>query len=245
MSGPTLIRDAKWCRDHGARVEGPDQALQFSQLAAIHAHWTAKIEASSSEDTGPRISAIAVESNPINVHLVCESPLFKMDRAIVHAEALALQCHDPLEEVVANIMPPIVDGPAVQPLEGAPKLLPALQGPSPAGWVPLAPVSSAKPSMTDPGHAPPPGSLTGGAVAPPRRSTEQRRTEPIDCSAMTPHAFVEAARGYGSNWLAPAGSYPPRPQRRSSVQIDEINETGAELNNSQAPRSFEPALPGS
>ena len=61
-----LIRNAKWCRDHGARVEGPDQALQFSQLAAIHAHWTAKIEASSSDDTGPRVSAIAVESNPIN-----------------------------------------------------------------------------------------------------------------------------------------------------------------------------------
>ncbi|CAK9083930.1 Membrane steroid-binding protein 2 [Durusdinium trenchii] len=241
VSGPTLIRNAKWCRDHGARVEGPDQALQFSQLAAIHAHWTAKIEASSIDDTGPRVSAIAVESNPVNVHLVCESPLFKKDRAIVHAEALALQCHDPLEEVVANILPPIVDGPAVQPVEDAPKLLPVLQGPSPAGCVPLAPVSSAKPSMTDPGQAPPPGSLTGGAMAPPRRSMEQRRSDPIDCSAMTPHAFVEAARGYGSNWPPASGPFPSRAHRQSSVQIDEINEISAD----QGPRSFAPARPGS
>ena len=222
-------------------MEGPDQALQFSQLAAIHAHWTTKIEASSIDDTGPRVSAIAVESNPVNVHLVCESPLFKKDRAIVHAEALALQCHDPLEEVVANILPPIVDGPAVQPVEDAPKLLPVLQGPSPAGCVPLAPVSSAKPSMTDPGQAPPPGSLTGGAMAPPRRSMEQRRSDPIDCSAMTPHAFVEAARGYGSNWPPASGPFPSRAHRQSSVQIDEINEISAD----QGPRSFAPARPGS
>ena len=113
-SGPTLIRNAKWCRDHGARVEGPDQAL--SQLAASHAHWTAQVEVTSIDDTGPRISGIAVESNPINMHLVCESPLFRNSRAIVNADALALQHHDPNEEVMANILPPIVEGPLVQPL---------------------------------------------------------------------------------------------------------------------------------
>ncbi|CAK8990623.1 Kinesin light chain 4 (KLC 4) (Kinesin-like protein 8), partial [Durusdinium trenchii] len=35
-------------------VESPDQALQFAQLAAIHAHWTAKTEATTEEDTGRR-----------------------------------------------------------------------------------------------------------------------------------------------------------------------------------------------
>ena len=63
VSGPTLIRSASWGREHGARVESPDQALQFAQLAAIHAHWTAKTEATTEEDTGPRVSAIPVESN--------------------------------------------------------------------------------------------------------------------------------------------------------------------------------------
>ena len=72
ISGPTLIRNARWCRDHGARVECPDQQLQLAQLAAVHANWTSKIEAPTEEETGPRISAIAVESNPINVHLVSE-----------------------------------------------------------------------------------------------------------------------------------------------------------------------------
>ena len=128
VSGPTLIRNAKWCREHGPRVEGPDQALQFSQLAAIHAHWTAQVEATSIDDTGPRISGIAVESNPINMHLVCESPLFRNQQAIVNADALALQHHDPNEEVMANVLPPIVEGPAVRPLEGAPKLAPAAGG---------------------------------------------------------------------------------------------------------------------
>lgn len=45
VSGPTLIQSAKWCREHFARVEAPDQALQLNQLAAIHAHWTASTEA--------------------------------------------------------------------------------------------------------------------------------------------------------------------------------------------------------
>ena len=31
VSGPTLIKNASWCRNHMARIEGPDQALQLSQ----------------------------------------------------------------------------------------------------------------------------------------------------------------------------------------------------------------------
>ena len=96
MSGPTptLIKNVHWCCDHHARIEGPDHSLQLSQLAGVHAHWTATIEAGALEETGPRISAVAVESHPSNVHLTCEVPLFRAPKAIVPVEALALQCHD-------------------------------------------------------------------------------------------------------------------------------------------------------
>ena len=83
VSGPTLIKNASWCRNHMATIEGPDQALQLSQLASIHAHWTAEMECRSEEDTGPRIFAIAVESNPNNLHLISECPLFRKQQAIV------------------------------------------------------------------------------------------------------------------------------------------------------------------
>ena len=45
------------------------------------------VEAAREEDTGPIVSAVAVESNAANLHLICESPLFKKDRAIVPMEA--------------------------------------------------------------------------------------------------------------------------------------------------------------
>ena len=47
VSGPALIKNARWCREHYARIEGPDQTMQLSQLAGIHAHWTATVEAAS------------------------------------------------------------------------------------------------------------------------------------------------------------------------------------------------------
>ena len=37
VSGPTLIQNARWCREHQARVEGPAQTMQMSQLAGTHA----------------------------------------------------------------------------------------------------------------------------------------------------------------------------------------------------------------
>ena len=51
VSGPTLIKNARWCREHYARIEGPDQTMQPSQLAGIHAYWTAAVEAASVEET--------------------------------------------------------------------------------------------------------------------------------------------------------------------------------------------------
>eukprot|EP00435_Cladocopium_sp_Y103_P068743 s1247_g32.t1 len=90
VSGPTLVRNARWCREHHARIDGPDQTLQLSQLAGVHAHWIATIEAGALEETGPRVSAVAVESHPANLHLTCEAPLFRADKAIVPGESLAL-----------------------------------------------------------------------------------------------------------------------------------------------------------
>ena len=77
-SGPTLVRNARWCRDHYARVESPDQTMQMGQIAGIHAHWTSGVTAQSPEETGARIGAVDVSSHPENVRLTCESPLFKI-----------------------------------------------------------------------------------------------------------------------------------------------------------------------
>ena len=107
VSGPTLIKNAQWCRDHYARIESPDQTLHLSQLASVHAHWTVSVEAAQEEETGPRISAVAVESNPKNMHLIAEAPLFRKDKVIVAREALAVQAHDAKEEIKSAVLPPI------------------------------------------------------------------------------------------------------------------------------------------
>ena len=192
VSGPTLVRNAAWCREHFARVESPDQALQLAQLAGIHAHWTASVEASREEDTGPRISAVAVESHPNNVHLIAESPLFHKEKALVSAEALAIQHHDPSTEQISAVVPPILDGPAVQPVNAASTPLKALTGGrADQGGVPIVPLSEDQPSLNAPGEAPAPSSWLGGSLAPPRRSLEERRGDSMDLSAMTPASFVE------------------------------------------------------
>ena len=76
-----------------ASVEGPDQTLQLSRLAGIHAHWTASIAAESVDDIGPRVSAVEVDSHPANYHLTCESPLFRAPKSLVPTDASALQAH--------------------------------------------------------------------------------------------------------------------------------------------------------
>ena len=114
VSGPTLIKNSHWCRDHYARIEGPEQTMQLSQLASIHAHWTASVAAKSLNETGPRIGAIDVSSHPENLHLTCESPLFRIEKKIVPKEAMALQYHDPETERATMIVPPIGDASTVQ-----------------------------------------------------------------------------------------------------------------------------------
>ena len=240
VSGPTLIQNARWCRDHFARVESPDQALQMSQLASIHAHWTASTEAPTEDQTGPRISAVSVGSNPANVHLICESPWFKAQRAIVKQEALALQSHEHGSEVVVTVRPPLADGPTVVPAQEADaNKFKALTGAPIEQAVVAAPVSSVEPSITQPGVALAPGSsMQGSALAPPRRSLEQRRSETIDSSAWTPAAFVQEVE------RAQRGGT----QARSSSEIEiqyagSLDGSGPPVATSSEPRSFGPTQP--
>jgi hypothetical protein len=127
--------------------------MQMSQLAGIHAHWTAATEATGIEDTGPRIGAVAVESHPSNVHLTCEAPLLKAPMVLVPKEAIALQYHDIAGEVETIVVPPVTGGPSVVPSAQAAGSLKALVGP------PVAPLQAAIPtdveiSVSEVGHAP-------------------------------------------------------------------------------------------
>jgi len=152
VSGPTLIQNARWCRERNARVEGPDQTMQMSQLAGIHAHWTAATEALSLAETGPRVGAVAVDTHHTNLHLTCESPLFKLPMVIVPKESIALQYHDPEQEQETIVVPPVLGGPSAIPKSSAAPLQ-ALMGPA------VAPVQAAPPieatiSVTEAGVAP-------------------------------------------------------------------------------------------
>ena len=239
VSGPTLIRNANWCRSKYARIESPDQALQLAQLASIHAHCTVNVEAAREDDTGPRISAVAVESNAANLHLICESPLFKKDRAIVPPEALALQAHSMADEKETVVLPPITGGPAVQPTCAQPKGLAAITGYVGNADLTVAPLPSdgALPSLTEPGVAPTPSSWLGGALAPTRRSLEQRRAERLDSSALTPAGFLERVQTFRAE---------PQQQASASSAEIQIEMLSGSLDGSEnlktltEPRSFGP-----
>ena len=173
VSGPTLVQNAAWCRKKFARIESPDQALQLSQLASVHAHWTAAINAENEGDAGPRISAVAVDSHPSNMHLISESPLFRKDKVIVNTDALALQAHDPEAEQQSAVLPPITGGPAVQPAADVSSSMKAIAGPQPSvegPWVPQA--DQAPVSLTEPGIAPAADAWLSaeGTLAPARRT---------------------------------------------------------------------------
>ena len=241
VSAPTLLKNADWCRARAARIESPDQILQFTQLASIHAHWTVSVEAEVEEDAGPRISAVAVESHPANVHLVCESPLFKKDPMQVPVEALAIQAHDQQEEAAVAVLPPITGGPAVQRLDGAqPPGYQALTG-GVAQNINAAPAlpaaSTAAPSLTEPGVSPTPGSWEGGTLAPARRTLDERRTEGIRAT-MSATEFVTFVDQFPQAQRQPAQS--------SSVQIEEVvgSLDGSEGQEQGVPRSYGPRTHG-
>ena len=133
------------------------------------------MEAAREDDTGPRISAVAVESNAANLHLICESPLFKKDRAIVPPEALRCKL---------TTWPMRGDGglASYHRRTGCSAYLCTAKracshhrlcgqcrsdsGAFAIGW--------SSPSLTEPGVAPTPSSWLGGSLAPTRRSLEQR-----------------------------------------------------------------------
>ncbi|CAL1152073.1 unnamed protein product [Cladocopium goreaui] len=190
VSGPTLIQNARWCRDRHARVEGPDQTMQMSQLAGIHAHWTAATEALTVADTGPRVGAVAVDTHQNNLHLTCEAPLFQAQKVIVPAEAIALQFHDPESEERALVVPPVMDGPMAIPAAQAPGSLRALAGPA-AAPLQAAPPVEAVISVTEAGHAPKAAAPGDKTVHVHRRSLEARQSESLADAAVTPQAFLD------------------------------------------------------
>ena len=191
VSGPTLIKNSRWCRDHFARIEGPDQTMQLSQLASIHAHWTAAVVASSAEDTGPRIGAVDVSSHEENYHLTCESPLFRTEKKTVPKEAMALQYHDPATEKATMIVPPIGNAPTVQSAVQVNEQMRSLMGGSSAPGLAITNVQKSEVSLTTPGVAPSIGSQASRAVMAQRRSLEQRQNERAQQWPLMP--FVEGS----------------------------------------------------
>ena len=199
VSGPTLIKNARWCRENHARIEGPDQTMQLSQLAGVHAHWTASIEAAAIEDVGPRIGAVDVSTHPSNLHLTCESPLFKAPPKIVPNEALALQAHDVDYELDMTVLPPVTGGPSVVPLASTSGLLRDLAGTARQS-ITVAPKTNAEVSLNEPGQASEAAGQAGGTVHVQRRSLEVRMAENMATAAVTPQAFLDhvdqAVSGY-------------------------------------------------
>eukprot|EP00434_Breviolum_minutum_P034619 symbB.v1.2.030648.t1/scaffold3477.1/size55879/5 len=248
VSGPTLIKNARWCREHLARVESPDQALHLSQLASIHAHWTAEMEAQNEEGTGPRISAIAVESNPNNLHLISESALFRKEQAIVEKEALAIQAHDRAKEQATAVLPPITGGPAVQPANAFTSSMKAITGQNPVEQVVYphkgVTLAQADVSITEPGVPPDQGTAASGRpLMPTRRSLDQRRGEMVDHSAMTPAGFVEQVRMMQQAGGSSAGNRSGH-GGTDEIQIEFVDAVeGTEGSTSSQPRSFGPPTP--
>ena len=211
VSGPLLIKNARWCREHFARIEGPDQTMQLSQLAGVYAHWTAAVEASSIDETGPRIGEVAVNTHPANLHLTCESPLFRAELKIVPKAALALQAHDVDAEQSTAVLPPVTGGPSVVPLASAPGQLRDLAGASIQALT-VTPNARTDVSVTEPGQAPMAAAPEGGTVLVQRRSLETRKAEAMAPATVTPQAFLDqvdsAVSGYHPT-SAPRSFGPP------------------------------------
>jgi len=97
-------------------------------------------------------------------------------------------------------------------------------------------MTEAKPSITEPGISPGPSSLTGGSLAPHRRSFEERQGGQIDHSAVTPQHFVNLVQQTSER------------SKTSGVSEVEIQFLGGSLDasdsqQSSGPRSFGPSAP--
>jgi hypothetical protein len=222
VSGPTLVQNAKWCRDRHARVEGPDQTMQMSQLAGIHAHWTAATEALSVADAGPRVGAVAVDTHQNNFHLTCEAPLLQVQKVIVPKEAIALQFHEPEDEQKALVVPPVLGGPVAIPADQASGQLRALTGPSNAP-LPVAPPNDVPISVTEAGQAPQASAQGGGVVHVHRRSLDARRGESLADAAVTPQVFLDQVRAVQGSFGGGSTSSVPRSFGPEPV-VEEVDE---------------------
>eukprot|EP00435_Cladocopium_sp_Y103_P035049 s2550_g9.t1 len=187
-----------------SRVSGPTLIKNAS-----HAHWTAATEASSLEETGPRVGAVAVETHPSNLHLTCESPLYRAQKAIVPRESLALQAHDVDKEMETIVLPPVTGGPSVVPSSSVSGSLKSLAGPVAPSLI-VAPNVQAEVSVTSPGQAAPVPGLTGGALKVHRRSLDARMSESMADAAVTPHAFLEQVGQATSSFRSASGARSPQ-----------------------------------
>ena len=110
-------------RKIGGHVEAPDQAMQYSQLAALHDPWFR-----GSVGDGPahaqmptvRRSVVRTPASPANVHVVLDSMLVFSEPHVVPKDALALACHDSAVQLRPLFLAPC-DGQAAQVVVAEPR----------------------------------------------------------------------------------------------------------------------------
>ena len=174
VSAPTLIKNARWCREHYARIEEPDQTMQLSQLAGIHAYWTAAVEAASIEETGPRIGAVGEHSPGQCSFDLRVSAL--TEKKIVPKNALVLQAHAVESEQSTAVLPPVTG--ARLSCASAPVRLRASAG-APIQSLSVTMAAQMAVSVTEPGQAPMMAGLERGTVLVQRGPLETRMAEAI------------------------------------------------------------------
>ena len=106
---PTLINVA---RQVGARVEAPDQILQFSKLAKQRRGWFEdsvddQVLASEPSALPTLVMKAQVGSHQANLHLIVEAQLRYAPSVMVSASALGQGSHNPEISAPAVILPPM------------------------------------------------------------------------------------------------------------------------------------------
>ena len=102
ISGPTLINMINGVRQQKARVEGPEQTEQFTQLAAVHAPWYHQEETRDPSRVGCQ-AAFVGKLDAGNFHMILKSRpwLYACEPVLVPIQALANMSHDPATRVLA------------------------------------------------------------------------------------------------------------------------------------------------
>ena len=109
ISGPTCAQIIQSGRLSGAACQAPDQAMQFGQLAALHGAWfpdsTSKKDELERPPESRTVRTLGGDDSQ-NIHVIVDSKLFFMRRAVVAGEALAIGAHDATVQADAMILPP-------------------------------------------------------------------------------------------------------------------------------------------